>query len=124
MSVDGGDGNAYVTGGRQTLRYYIAADGGRPFVEWFDSLEANAAAKVTAALTRMSEGNLSHVKSVGDGTLEYRINYGPGYRLYFGRDGDTLIILLAGGTKRRQQRDIEQAISLWADYRRRKRGKR
>jgi putative addiction module killer protein len=56
--------------------------------------------------------------------LEYRINFGPGYRAYFGRDGDVLVILLTGGTKKRQQRDIALAAELWADYRRRKRGAR
>jgi putative addiction module killer protein len=60
-------------------------------------------------------------KGVGEGVLEYRINFGPGYRVYFGRDGETLVILLTGGTKKRQQRDITMAIELWADYRRRRR---
>jgi putative addiction module killer protein len=54
--------------------------------------------------------------------LEYRINFGPGYRVYFGRDGEALVILLKGGTKKRQQRDIEAAIEMWSDYRQRKRG--
>ena len=57
----------------------------------------------------MEQGNLSNVKTVGEGVLEYRIDFGPGYRVYFGRDGDTLVILLTGGTKKRQQRDIEAA---------------
>jgi putative addiction module killer protein len=70
----------------------------------------------------MAQGNLSSVKGVGSGVLEYRIDTGPGYRIYFGRDGGALIILLAGGTKRRQQRDIESAKERLADYRRRKRG--
>jgi putative addiction module killer protein len=61
------------------------------------------------------------VKSVGSGVLEYRIDFGPGYRLYFGRDTDTLIILLAGGTKSRQQKDITAAQERWADYKKRKR---
>ena len=68
-------------------------------------------------------GNLSNVKGVGEGVLEYRINFGPGYRVYFGRDGDVFVILLTGGTKKRQQRDIAAAIEMWADYRRRKRGR-
>ena len=63
-------------------------------------------------------------KGVGEGVLEYRIHFGPGYRVYFGRDGETLVILLTGGTKQRQQQDIREAIELWADYRRRKRGAR
>ena len=66
-------------------------------------------------------GNLSNAKGVGGGVLEYRIDFGPGYRIYFGRDGDALIILLGGGTKVRQQRDIETAVALWREYKRRKR---
>ena len=73
------------------------------------------------AIARLEQGNLSNVKGVGEGVLEYRINFGPGYRVYFGRDGETLVILLTGGTKKRQQRDIQTAIGLWADYRRRRR---
>ena len=64
------------------------------------------------------------MKGVGEGVLEYRINFGPGYRVYFGRDGAVLVILLTGGTRRRQQRDIDAAIEMWADYRRRKRVQR
>jgi putative addiction module killer protein len=76
---------------------------------------------VTVAIARLGQGNLSNVKGVGEGVLEYRINFGPGYRVYFGRDGNELVILLTGGTKKRQQRDIAMAIELWADYRRRRR---
>ena len=71
---------------------------------------------------QLSLGNMSDVKSVGSGVLERRLDFGPGYRLYFGRDGETLIILPAGGTKNRQQRDIETAHRYWEDYKRRKRG--
>jgi len=77
---------------------------------------------VTVAIARLEQGNLSNVKGVGEGVLEYRIHFGPGYRVYLGRDGETLVILLTGGTKQRQQHDIREAIELWADYRRRKRG--
>ena len=70
----------------------------------------------------MEQGNLSNVKPVGGGVLEYRIDFGPGYRVYFGRDGDTLIILLAGGTKRRQQDDIAAAQTRWTEYKQRKGG--
>jgi putative addiction module killer protein len=84
-------------------------------------LESIARAKVTTAIARIEQGNLSNVKSVGQGVLEYKIDFGPGYRVYFGRDGDVLVILLCGGTKKRQQRDIEKAIACWQDY---KRGKR
>ena len=84
------------------VREYEDAEGSSPFADWFGELDAVAAAKVTVALARIGQGNLSNVKGVGKGVLEYRIDFGPGYRLYFGRDGDALVILLAGGTKKRQ----------------------
>ena len=80
-----------------------------------------ARAKVARALVRMEQGNLSNVKSIGEGVLEYRIDFGPGYRVYFGRDGEVLVILLTGGTKKRQQRDIEAAKEYWRDYKQTKR---
>jgi putative addiction module killer protein len=102
------------------LRYYVATDGKSPFEIWFAELEAAAAAKVSVALARLEQGNVSNAKGVGEGVLEYRIDWGPGYRIYFGRDGDTLVILLTGGTKKRQQRDVGTAKALWADYKRRR----
>jgi putative addiction module killer protein len=106
------------------LRYYLAREGRSPFEGWFASLDPIAWAKVTVAIARLEQGNLSNAKGVGEGVLEYRINFGPGYRVYFGRDGEVLVILLTGGTKRRQQRDITAAIEMWSDYRRRKRNPR
>ncbi|MGA8170850.1 MAG: type II toxin-antitoxin system RelE/ParE family toxin [Methylocystis sp.] len=91
------------------LRYYLAADGKSPFAEWFSNLDSATAAKVSIALARLEQGNFSNVKAVGESVLEYKINWGPGYRVYFGRDGDTLVILLTGGSKKRQQRDIDAA---------------
>jgi putative addiction module killer protein len=79
-----------------------------------------AAAKVAVAVNRMSQGNLSNVKGVGEGVLEYRIDWGPGYRIYFGRDGEQLILLLGGGTKKGQQADIDRAKECWQDYQKRK----
>ena len=102
------------------VREYLAADGSSPYRKWFDSLNAQAAAKVAIALTRIEQGNLSNAKSVGAGLHEYCIDFGPGYRIYFGRDGDRLVILLGGGTKKRQQEDIRRAQALWVDYKRRK----
>jgi putative addiction module killer protein len=102
------------------VREYVAADGSSPYRKWFNSLNAQAAAKVAIAATRMEQGNLSNAKSVGGGLHEYCIDFGPGYRIYFGRDGDRLVILLGGGTKRRQQEDIRRAQALWVDYKRRK----
>ena len=99
---------------------YIDQNGHSPFANWFDSLNAQAAAKVAAASNRMSLGNFSNVKGVGSGVFEYAINFGPGYRIYFGKDGEQLVILLGGGTKKRQQKDINDAIELWEDYKHRK----
>jgi putative addiction module killer protein len=106
------------------IRYYLARDGRSPFEGWFASLDPVARAKVTVAIARLEQGNRSNVKGVGEGVLEYRINFGPGYRVYFGRDGEVLVILLTGGTKKRQQRDIAAAIEMWADYKQRRRAPR
>lgn len=95
---------------------YIDRDGRCPFDLWFARLDAAAAIKVTTAIARMAQGNLGDVKPVGGGVAERRIQTGPGYRLYFGRDGDALVVLLAGGTKRRQQDDIAAAKKRWTDY--------
>ena len=100
---------------------YEELEGRSPFAAWFADLDAAAAAKITIAVARMGRGNLSNVKGVGEGVLEYKLDFGPGYRVYFGREGDVLLILLAGGTKRGQQRDISAAKLRWADYKRRKR---
>ena len=102
------------------VHYYFHGDGGSPFEDWFQDLDAISAAKVTVALARIEQGNLSNVKGVGEGVLEYRINWGPGYMVYFGLDGQVMVILLTGGTKRRQQRDIETAKELWGDYKARR----
>jgi putative addiction module killer protein len=102
---------------------YLDDSGRSPFADWFERLGPGAAAKVSVALDRVSLGNLANAKSVGRGVIEYRIDSGPGYRIYFGRDGDRLVILLGGGTKQRQQRDIEAAQARWNEYRRRKKRK-
>src|SRR5215510_12979101 len=102
------------------LREFVDSRGRRPFARWFEGLNSPAAVKVTTALSRLTEGNLSSVKDVGGGVFEYRIDFGPGYRVYFGKDGETLIILLGGGTKKRQQKDIETAHALWQEYKQRK----
>jgi putative addiction module killer protein len=98
------------------IRYYVASGGHQPFAQWFADLDPVARAKVARALVRMEQGNLSNVKSIGEGVLEYRIDFGPGYRVYFGRDGELFVVLLTGGSKKRQQRDIETAKEYWRDY--------
>jgi putative addiction module killer protein len=90
------------------------------FREWFFGLETKAAAKVTTAIARLENGNTSNVKSVGAGVYEYKINFGPGYRIYFAYDGKNIIILLAGGSKQRQSKDIETAKARWSNHKARK----
>jgi len=85
------------------LRGYIDESGNKRFAQWLEGLDAAAAAKVTIALARMELGNFSKVKGVGSGVFEYKIDFGPGYRIYFGKDGDRLVILIGGGTKKRQR---------------------
>ena len=103
-----------------TVREYLDAAGRSPFGRWFEDLDATAATKVTTAVARIEQGNFSRVKGVGAGVFEATIDFGPGYRVYFGKDGDTLVILLGGGTKKRQPRDIALAHERWADYQHRK----
>jgi putative addiction module killer protein len=99
---------------------YIDSHGSSPWTEWHRSLDAEARAKVATALYRMAEGNFSNVKGVGAGVFERVLDWGPGYRIYFGKDGDTIVILLGGSTKKGQQRAIDAAKRHWDDYRQRK----
>jgi putative addiction module killer protein len=103
-----------------TIREYLDPRGRSPFAKWFESLNARAAAKVTTALVRIEQGNFSNTRGVGAGVYECRIDFGPGYRVYFGKDGDTLVILIGGGTKRHQNKDILAAHECWNDYKERK----
>jgi len=98
---------------------YIRPDGSSPYADWFDTLDAQAAAKVVTAKLRMELGNTSNVKWFS-GIGEYVIDWGPGYRIYLAKDGDALIVLFGGGTKRRQQTDIERAKALHLEYKARK----
>ena len=102
------------------IEVYLTKEGKSPFEAWFLKLDARAAAKVTTALARLEGGNSSNVKSLRGGVHEYRIDFGPGYRIYFGYDGKTWVILLAGGTKKRQQADIDAAKGCWQEYKQRK----
>jgi len=100
---------------------YLDARGRSPFRRWFDRLDPAAAAKVTVVLTRLSQDNVSSLKSVGGGVLEARIDWGPGYRVYLCREGAVLVVLLGGGTKQRQAEDIAAARARRADYEARRR---
>ena len=102
-----------------TVVEYVREDGSNPYRAWFDGLDPHAAAKVATATLRLEMGNTSRVKWIG--TIgEYRIDWGPGYRIYLARDGNALIVLFGGGTKRRQQGDIRRAATLFAEYKARK----
>ena len=98
---------------------YVREDGSIPYRRWFDGLDPQAAAKIATATVRLSLGNTSRVKWF-EGIGEYVIDWGPGYRVYLARDGDALIVLYGGGTKRSQQADIRRAKTLHAEYKARK----
>jgi putative addiction module killer protein len=87
-----------------------------PYAEWFNALDAVAAARVDRYVRRMEQGNLGTSRSVGQGVQELKIDYGPGCRVYYGRDGAKLVILLGGGSKKRQTKDIRDAQERWARY--------
>lgn len=97
----------------------LLQDGSSPYAEWFNALDAAAAAKVAVAKARMELGNLSNLEWFR-GIGEYKIDWGPGYRIYVAKDGLKVIVLLGGGTKRSQQVDIDRAVDLWEKYKARK----
>ncbi|REJ46416.1 MAG: type II toxin-antitoxin system RelE/ParE family toxin [Microcystis wesenbergii TW10] len=101
------------------VQEYLKEDGSSPYQEWFNSLDVQAAAKVTVAKSRLELGNTSNVKWF-DGIGEYKIDWDPGYRIYLAQDGKQLIVLFGGGTKKNQQSDINRAKELYQEYKRRK----
>ena len=103
-----------------TIREYLTANGKNPFREWLNSLTVAVRARIQARMLRFETGNLGDHKSVGNGVWEARVMFGPGYRIYFGKDGDTVVILLGGSSKQKQDEAIEAAKARWVDYRRRK----
>ena len=102
------------------IRRYATAEGRVPFGEWLDSLrDRNVRVRIKSRLDRVEQGNLGDFKSVGQGVFELRINYGSGYRLYFGQVGLTIVVILIAGDKSTQEQDIRQAIEYWTDYEKR-----
>lgn len=99
---------------------YLNEAGRSPYAMWFDDLDATAAARVSTALFRIGQGNFSNVEGAGSGVFELKIDFGPGYRVYFGKDGETVVILVGGSTKKRQSKAIEAAIAAWQNYKTRK----
>jgi putative addiction module killer protein len=100
---------------RRELRNYVDARQHEPFQDWLDDLDSVTRNVIQARLIRVSRGNFGDCHGVGEGVSEFRIDFGPGYRVYFGQDGD-VVILLTGGTKRTQKKDIATAKDYWRDY--------
>ena len=100
------------------LRYYQTVAGEQPFVEWLRGLkDRQARARIEARIARVAVGNFGDTEPVGEGVLELRIDWGPGYRVYFARLGQVVVLLLCGGDKRTQQKDIDRAKAYFEDYR-------
>ena len=105
------------------VREYLTPDGKAPFSEWHQGLrDRQARARVLTKLNRVRLGNFGDCKSLGDGVFELRMTFGPGYRVYFGREGEQVILLLCGGDKSTQSKDIERAKAAWVNYRSRDNG--
>ncbi|MCG8449080.1 MAG: type II toxin-antitoxin system RelE/ParE family toxin [Pirellulales bacterium] len=105
----------------QEIRYYHTSDAKSPFLDWLNNLrDKRAQQRIDARLARIEAGLFGDSKRVGEGVQELRVNYGPGYRLYYGRDGSQVVIMLCGGDKSTQVKDIAKAKEYWADYKARK----
>jgi putative addiction module killer protein len=102
----------------QEVRIYARSDGSEPLTEWLRGLrDRSTRNRIRQRIARVRLGNFGDARSVGEGVQELRIPFGPGFRLYFGREGDTVVILLCGGDKSTQARDVERARDYWHDYR-------
>ena len=102
----------------QDVRIYSCSDGSEPFTDWLRSLrDGTARNRIRQRIARVRLGNFDDARSLGDGLFELRVHLGPGYRVYFGREGDRIVILLSGGDKGSQNRDIERAKGYWQDQR-------
>lgn len=102
------------------LRRYQISDGRVPVSEWLEGLDNASSGRVLAYVDRMKAGNFGNSRSVGEGVSELKINFGPGYRVYYLRNGDSIVVLLCGGDKNSQQSDVSRAQRYAVDYRRRK----
>jgi putative addiction module killer protein len=103
------------------IRRYRTLSGRQPFTEWLSALaDRKARARVEIRLKRLEVGNFGDSRYLRNGVSELRVDWGPGYRIYFGRDGEAVVLLLCGGDKRTQDADIEKAVDLWRDYAKRK----
>jgi putative addiction module killer protein len=98
---------------------YVNSRGLSPFRQWLDALNIETKARVQARIQRLETGSMGDYKSVGEGILELRLSFGPGYRVYFAFDSKTVVLLLTGGDKGNQRKDIKRAQQLWVEYLRR-----
>lgn len=98
------------------VREYLTADGKNPYREWLSVLDVTPRARIQARVLRFSTGNLGDHKGVGGGVGEARVMFGPGYRIYFGKDGQQLVLLLLGGDKSTQAADVARAQESWKAY--------
>lgn len=98
------------------IKKYITCNGICSFDEWFNQLDINIQVRIDARLDRISLGNFGDYKTIEDGIFEFRFHFGAGYRVYYGLDGKNIIILLTGGSKKRQNKDIKKAITYWQEY--------
>lgn len=104
------------------IRHYLTRLGEDPFQEWLDSLrDARTEARIAARVARLEAGNFGDCKPLRDGVWELRVDWGPGYRVYYAMTGRICLLLLCGGDKRRQSADIDRAVEYWSDYQRRTR---
>ena len=103
----------------QLVEYYETLDGSQPVQEWLELLDSRTDVRITARIERLQLGNPGDYKSVGKGVYELRIDFGPGYRVYFALSGISIVLLLCGGTKKTQQADIDTAYEYWSEYKKR-----
>lgn len=107
------------------IEIYKATNGREPYIDWLENLDRAARARIKARFTRIQEtGNFGIYEPVGDGVYELKFDFGPGYRVYFGFKDNIILILLYGGDKKKQQKDIDKAKELWKDHLSIKRGKK
>lgn len=105
-----------VDGIERKVEYLTLADGSQPFAEWLEGLDKASRARVNAGIDKARRGVRKLIRALGDGVYEIKVDFGPGYRVYFGEDGGRLILLISGGDKKSQSQDIEKAKSLWRSY--------
>jgi putative addiction module killer protein len=106
-----------IKAGPKVLKIYITSDGKQPYSEWLRNLrDSMTVARIRTRIDRIEEGNLGQYKSLGTGLFEFKFSFGPGYRVYFAVDGDRIVLLLSGGDKGSQRKDIEKAREYWTDY--------